>query len=50
MHALLSLIFIAGIIVSLYVAVLAWRPNQRKIERLERQLGMRPDRHPRRRR
>ncbi len=42
MHVVLSVLFIGGIAVSLYVAVLAWRPNHRKIDRLERRLGMRP--------
>jgi hypothetical protein len=49
MHVVLSVIFVAGIAVSLYVAVLARRPNHRKIDRLERRLGMRPSYDLRRR-
>lgn len=42
MHIVLSALFIAGIIASIYRAVTAGRPNYRKIDRLERRLGMRP--------
>jgi hypothetical protein len=42
MHVVLSVIFIAGIIASVYWAVTVGRPNYRKINRLERRLGMHP--------